>query len=116
MDNLFEYYGDLGNILENIEEILDNIDTNKSNEEVDRQAIDDLTREYGDENIAKLIMLGAVWLGQTEEQLLLAKGKPKSVVRRTVNGVCRETWAYKGEKIVLSNDGTPKRVVEWRVS
>ena len=81
-----------------------------------RQRRKHLTEKYGDEEIARRMMKGVIWQGETREQLLESLGKPADIDEKVLKTKSKETWKYRktarnrfGLKITL-DDGV---VVAW---
>lgn len=81
-----------------------------------RQRHKHLTARYGDPEIARRIMRGIVWQGETQEQLIDSLGQPVDTDRKVLQTKTKETWKYRptarnrfGLKITL-DDGV---VVGW---
>ena len=75
-----------------------------------------LTARYGDPEIARRMMKGEVWQGETREQLLESLGKPADIDQKVLKTKCKEVWKYRptgknrfGLKVTL-DDGI---VVAW---
>lgn len=81
-----------------------------------RQRRKHLTEKYGDEEIARRMMRGVIWQGETREQLLESLGKPVDIDEKVLKTKSKEIWKYRkttrnrfGLKITL-DDGV---VVAW---
>jgi hypothetical protein len=81
-----------------------------------RQRRKHLTEKYGDEQIARRMMKGVIWQGETREQLLESLGKPVDIDEKVLKTKSKEIWKYRktarnrfGLKITL-DDGV---VVAW---
>jgi hypothetical protein len=81
-----------------------------------RQRRKHLTEKYGDEEIARRMMKGVIWQGETREQLLESLGKPQDIDEKVMKTKAKEIWKYRrtarnrfGLKITL-DDGV---VVAW---
>lgn len=72
-----------------------------------------MSQKYGNDELARMLAKGEIWTGQTEEELLDAKGNPSSVYSEGV----RTVWHFKPEgftkrsiQVVLENG----RVTHWQ--
>jgi hypothetical protein len=72
--------------------------------------VQDLIRRFGKSN-ADRILLGDIWVGQTQEMLLESKGHPGYVQQHQLKTKYKETWSYdrigKGKystSVVLENN------------
>jgi len=81
-----------------------------------RQQRRHLTERYGDPEIARRIMRGIIWQGETQEQLVDSLGQPKDIDRKILKTKAKEIWKYRptarnrfGLKVTL-DDGV---VVGW---
>jgi hypothetical protein len=81
-----------------------------------RQRRKHLVEKYGDAEIARRMMRGVIWQGETREQLLESLGKPVNIDERVLKTKSKEIWKYRktarnrfGLKITL-DDGV---VVAW---
>ena len=70
-----------------------------------------LLNKYSDINIVNRIMNGAIWQGQTVEQLFDSRGNPEDVDTKVLKSKTKEIWKYyqvrKGQfklRVILEND------------
>ncbi len=75
-----------------------------------------LIERYGDPEIARRIMRGVIWQGETQEQLIESLGQPKDIDQKVLKTKTKEIWKYRpttrqrfGLKVTL-DDGV---VVGW---
>jgi len=78
-----------------------------------------LAERYGDPEIARRIMRGVIWQGETQEQLLESLGQPKDIDKKVLKTKTKEIWKYRptarnrfGLKVTL-DDGV---VVGWELN
>ena len=81
-----------------------------------RQRRKHLIEKYGDAEIARRMMKGLIWQGETREQLLESLGKPADTDEKVLKTKTKEIWKYRrtarnrfGLKVTL-DDGI---VVAW---
>jgi hypothetical protein len=81
-----------------------------------RQRRKHLVEKYGSREIARLMMRGVIWQGETREQLLESLGKPEDIDEKVLKTKTKEIWKYRrtarnryGLKVTL-DDGV---VVAW---
>ena len=54
-----------------------------------------LIARYGDPEIARCIMRGTVWKGETQEQLLESLGQPADLDQKVLKTKTKEIWKYR---------------------
>ena len=54
-----------------------------------------LIERYGDPEIARRIMRGIIWQGETQEQLLESLGAPKDTDQKVLKTKSKEIWKYR---------------------
>jgi hypothetical protein len=81
-----------------------------------RQRRRHLIERYGDPEIARRIMKGILWQGETQEQLLESLGRPEDTDEKVLKTKTKQVWKYRptaknrfGLKVTL-DDGV---VVGW---
>lgn len=84
-----------------------------------RQRRHRLIEKYGDPEMARRIMRGIIWQGETQEQLIDSLGEPKDIDRKVLKTKTKEIWKYRptarnrfGLKVTL-DDGV---VVGWEMN
>jgi hypothetical protein len=60
-----------------------------------RQRRKHLVEKYGDPEIARRIMRGVIWQGETREQLIESLGKPPDIDEKVLKTKTKEIWKYR---------------------
>jgi hypothetical protein len=60
-----------------------------------RQRHRHLTEKHGDPEVARSIMRGVIWQGETQEQVLDSLGRPEDIDRKVLKTKTKEIWKYR---------------------